>query len=119
MGALARAPHDPLNHLTAGTILVEQGDLHRAEEHLRKALYLDRHLVEAHFRLGHLLLVSGRVEAAHKSLENALRMARHHPAAAEVPGDDGMTYGQLAEILKTELQRLKDGGTEGRTHAKP
>lgn len=115
---LAQTPDDAGLHLGLGTILAEKGDFKRGEEHLRKALYLDRKLVDAHVHLAHLLLATGRVDMARKSLENGLAMARQHPPHLPVPGHEAMTYGQMAETLKAEIGGIDGGGLRRRQEAR-
>jgi len=65
---------DHHTHLLYANVLIEKGELAQAEKTLRKALFLDHTLVEAHYHLGILYLRLGHKSKGIRSLRNALAM---------------------------------------------
>lgn len=90
-------------YLTLALILSELNRPAEAEVTLRKALFLDHQFVLGHFQLGLLLLKNKQYAVGIKSLKNALIGATNQDNAASVADYPGLTYGQLAEILKKEI----------------
>ncbi len=97
-------PTDKHAYLLKGLVQTEQGHREQAEQAFRKALFLDRGCVEAHYQLGMLLLHGPRRQAGLKSLGNALRLARAGNSDMPIHNAPGMTYGRLAQILREELK---------------
>lgn len=101
--SLALDAMDKHTHLIMALVLLELGRLREAEQAFRKAIYLDRLFVEAHFQLGLLRLRIGSPGPGMKCLRTALAMAEAGDPDREVHGAPGTTYGRLAEILKSEI----------------
>ncbi len=97
-------PTDKHAYLVQGLVQMEQGQRRKAEQALRKALFLDHGCVEAHYQLGMLLLHGAQRQAGLKSLENALRLAVKGDPDMRIHNAPGMTYGRLAQILRQELK---------------
>jgi chemotaxis protein methyltransferase CheR len=95
---------DPMNDRATfinGLILMELGETERAETQFKRALYLNRHYIDAHYQLGLLQLRNGKQAAAVKSLKNALDI---------VSADTSQhSYGNLADVLRGEIEMLSDG----------
>jgi chemotaxis protein methyltransferase CheR len=81
-----------------------------AEQSLRRAIYLDRHSVLAHYYLGLFLQARGESpHAAARSFENALQLLRSF-ADDYIFGDaDDMTAAELKKLAKMNLQILREG----------
>ena len=77
-----------------------------AEAALRRALYLDRGFVLAHYRLGMLLLKQGRAVEARRSLLTAARLAEAAPSADALPEGHGVSAGELGVALRGQLAAL-------------
>ncbi len=90
-------------YLELAMTLIELNRLKEAEDALKKAIFLDNKYVMAHFQLGMLMLRKNRKDEGRKYLKNALRIAQNESPGAEVPGNPGVHYGKLAEILEKEL----------------
>ena len=94
---------NPQTHFLRAMILQEQGVLGEAEKELRRAIYLDRDFVLAHFALGNLARNAGRRKEAGKQFENALRCLRGRERDDVLPEAEGLTAGRLAEIIAATL----------------
>ena len=78
---------------------------------LKKALFLDRKFIAAHFQLGLLQLKNKCYKEGLKSLQNALSIANVHSPAEEVPNSPGLNYGRFTEILNAEIALYKQAGS--------
>jgi chemotaxis protein methyltransferase CheR len=92
----------PLRLLHA-TILTELNRLPDAVAALRKALFLDPHLVTARLVQGALLLRLGRRDEARRQLSGVLDQLTHHAEEEMVPESDGMSVGRLREVTRSLL----------------
>jgi chemotaxis protein methyltransferase CheR len=90
-------------YFTYALILIELNQLNKAEEYLRKALFLDHQFVEGHFQLGLLLIRIKNQTAGVKCLQNALAIAKQKNPQEVVSDIHGLTYGRLADILEHEI----------------
>jgi len=91
-------------HYLRAVILQEKDDAKEARLSLQRALYLDPHLVLAHFALGNLSLSEGKGKAA-KHFTNALNLLKGMPPDAILPESEGMTAGRLKEVIHSLMQR--------------
>jgi chemotaxis protein methyltransferase CheR len=91
-----------LHHLD-GLVSRALGDTTAAEAALRRALYLDKGFVAAHYQLGLLLLERGAVEAGRRCIANAARLARALPDTALLEEGDGMTADTLLGLARFHL----------------
>jgi chemotaxis protein methyltransferase CheR len=83
----------------------------KAEEALRKTLYLDRNFVLGHYQLGLLLIHKDDFKAGIKSLKNALTIAEQKPPEKKIPDFGELTFGKLAVILKEEINIYETFGS--------
>ena len=90
---------DPAAHYIRASVLQETGERDAAIVALKRALYLDSGFVLAHLSLGNLLRLQGDREAADRHFANALELARRRPPEEVLAESDGLTAGQLADIL--------------------
>ncbi|MFH5925812.1 CheR family methyltransferase [Roseomonas xinghualingensis] len=88
-----------LHHLD-GLVARALGDPVAAEAALRRALYLDKNFVAAHYQLGLLLLDRGAAEAGRRSIANAARLARTLPGTTTLEEGDGMTAETLLGLTR-------------------
>ncbi|WP_068467390.1 CheR family methyltransferase [Candidatus Protochlamydia phocaeensis] len=91
---------DPLLHYAYATILQEKGNLEKALQALKTALYLDPDLIAAHFLAGIILIRQQDRETANVYLRNVLKLLSHRPAEEIVPGTEDMSAARLTEIVK-------------------
>lgn len=106
--SLLADPLDARLHFYDGVIAQALGRSSEAEEAFRKALYLDKAFVMAHYHLGLLLLQSGRRNPGRRSIATAAGLASALADDAELPDGDGMT----AAALRGNA-RLMLGGAAG------
>lgn len=94
-------------HYMLATILEEQKEGDAARASLKKALYLDRNFVLAHFALANLSLRSGKMADARKHFGNVAEILSGCKPDDIIPESDGITAGRLAEIIGTfRMQEL-------------
>jgi chemotaxis protein methyltransferase CheR len=93
-----------LRYLLA-TIFEEQKEGDKARASLKKALYLDRNFVLAHFALANLSLRSGKTADARKHFGNAAEILSAYQPDDILPESDGITAGRLADIIGTFRMR--------------
>jgi chemotaxis protein methyltransferase CheR len=88
-------------------LIMEQMKKHGvAEESLRRAVYLDRNSVLAHYYLGVVLQSRGELRQAMRSFENALDLLRLRPDADSFADADGITVAELTKLAKMQLETL-------------
>ncbi|MBI5570211.1 MAG: chemotaxis protein CheR [Desulfomonile tiedjei] len=93
---------DKLNadyHYLRGTILQELGRIEEASAAMNRAVFLDPHLVLAHFALGNLARLRGRYKDSDRHYKNALAILDGYSDDDAVPASEGLTAGRLAEII--------------------
>jgi chemotaxis protein methyltransferase CheR len=97
---------DKLNaaaHYLRAVALLEQGDAEAARPSLQRALYLDNEFVLAHFAMGNLERGRGKTRQANKHFTNALQLLREGLSSGPLPASDGLTAGELAEIIQSVI----------------
>lgn len=92
-------------HYLLATILEEQKEGDAARASLKKALYLDRNFVLAHFALANLSLRSGKTADARKHFGHAAEILSGYKPDDILPESDGITAGRLADIIGTFRMR--------------
>jgi chemotaxis protein methyltransferase CheR len=107
--AISQEKLDPSLHYLLASILQEQGQVEEAVKSLKRVLYLDHNFVLAHFALGNLTGIQGKNKDAEKHFENALLLLNKFKKEDALPGPDGITAGELAEII-TSMRRKKKNG---------
>jgi chemotaxis protein methyltransferase CheR len=99
---------NPNIHLHQGLILEQMGKHAEAELSLRRAMYLDRQSVLAHYYLGLFLQSRPDSRPAARSFENALELLRSHQATETFANADGITAGELTKLTKMHLDILRE-----------
>jgi chemotaxis protein methyltransferase CheR len=90
-------------------LVLEQMNKHaEAESALRRAVYLDRQSVLAHYYLGLFLQSRGDPKQAARSFENVLNLLRCRPGADSFPDADGITAAELKKLAAMHLQILQE-----------
>lgn len=90
--------------LLKATLAEENNDLAEAEQAYRRALYIDRNCEIAHFQLAMLQQQRRDVDAARKSLQTVLNLAKSKDADALVEHSDGICYGRLREMARMMME---------------
>lgn len=98
---------NPAWHYLRAAILQEQNAVADAVLALRKALYLDREFVMAHFALGNLALQQSNPRDARKHFDNALALLSGHQQDEQLPEGEGITAGRLKEIVLSTMAMRK------------
>lgn len=102
--------HDRLNpsvHFFHALILEQMRHLAEAEQALRRAIYLDRTCVLAHYHLALLLGKAGQRDAAMQSLRNVQSLlSRMRPNDAITDGD-GITAEELGQLVGMHVDVLQ------------
>ena len=79
-----------------------------AEKSLRRAIYLDRRSVLAHYYLGLFLQSHGDSGQAGRSFENTLDLLRSRRDTDILAHADGITVAELKKLAKTHLEILRE-----------
>ncbi|HVW63436.1 MAG TPA: CheR family methyltransferase [Nitrosospira sp.] len=87
------------NHYLMATLQLEAGQERNAIQSLLRILYLDPDFVLAHFALANLHLSRGRKREAGRHFDNTLSLLHRLPPDAPLPESEGLTAGQLIEII--------------------
>lgn len=86
-------------------VFEENGDLHAAEETLKKLLYIDNNSVVARFRLGHVLLKLNRKEDALKEFQNVIETLKAVKEES-VMDELEMSAGRIIELSKSIIEEI-------------
>ena len=90
-------------------LVLEQMSMHQeAKASLRRAIYLDRRSVLAHYYLGLLLQSGGDQGQAAKSFENALQLLALRPDTESFPDADGITVAELKKLAAMQIESLEE-----------
>jgi chemotaxis protein methyltransferase CheR len=90
----------------------EVGDLDSAEQAYRRALYIDRQCVLAHFHLGLVLQQKGDQAGTRRSLQTTLELIRDKNPQALVEYGEGICYGRLLEMATLLMHSSSTSGQE-------
>lgn len=91
-------------YYTLALVLQHQGKLDQAIEYFKKVIYLDRNFILGHYGLATLYYENDKLQLAHKSLENALRLLQDKPDNTTIPGSQGITCGRLRSAIISQQQ---------------
>jgi chemotaxis protein methyltransferase CheR len=84
----------------------QQGHRAEVEPALRRAIYLDRDFVLAHYHLGLVLERAGDRHAARRSFGNVLALLERGDDPDFLPDADGLTVGSLRQLTRMHLEVL-------------
>jgi chemotaxis protein methyltransferase CheR len=90
---------NPQLYYLLSTILEEQKRVGEARVSLRKALYLDRNFVLAHFTLANLAMRSGEIAEARKHFDNIGKILPQYNPDEILPESEGITARRMSEII--------------------
>ncbi len=93
-------------HFQYALVREQMGNPEEAERSLRRAIYLDRRLVLAHYHLGLVLRTRRDTRQAMRSFENARTLLAALPGAATLAGADGITAAELTRLTQTQIELL-------------
>lgn len=103
---LESEPLDPLAHLHLGLLFEQRGKPARAVGAYRRALYLERGLLFAHYQLGCLLRPRDR-RAALRHFRTLLGLSATRGPDEAVAGIGGMTVADLRQAAGTQIAALE------------
>jgi chemotaxis protein methyltransferase CheR len=98
---------DPAVHFYYALVLEQMGLAAGAEQCLRRAIYLDRKFVLAHYHLGLFLQKSRKRQNAARSFENVLGLLSPHQDDGRFPNGDDITVAELRELTRMHLEVLR------------
>ncbi|HEY5313669.1 MAG TPA: protein-glutamate O-methyltransferase CheR [Pirellulales bacterium] len=98
---------NPLVHFYDALVAEHRGRHGETERALRRAIYLDRDFVLAHYHLGLVLLRKQDVRGAQRSFRNVLALLERREAAEMFPDADGLTVGALRDLTDMQLEVLQ------------
>lgn len=97
---LSADPTDPVLHYYCGLVHRERGLAQEAETWFRKAVYLDRSFIMAHYQHGLTLIDIGRADAGRRSLSTAAQLCRALPGGTLLPEGDGIDAASLIDMVR-------------------
>lgn len=112
--ALLDHPLNPVLHFYQGVISWAMVRADEAEKAFRRGIYLDKNFVMAHYHLGLVLLADGRHGPGRRSLTNAVRAAAGLRDDQEIAEADGLTAGELRNLVRAHLAALSRTGRKER-----
>ncbi|CAK0777115.1 chemotaxis protein methyltransferase CheR [Gammaproteobacteria bacterium] len=95
---------NPAAHYYSALIDYHLSNLDKAEQSCRKAIYLDRTFVMAHFQLGTILSERGDEVGTRKAFDNTLRVLRGLTDDAILPEGDGLNAAGLRNLVQLHLK---------------
>jgi chemotaxis protein methyltransferase CheR len=99
---------DALTHFYYALVLEQLEGTEKAEQALRRAIYLDRKHVLAHYHLGLLQLKERRAIQAARSFENVIQLlAEREDDTQQLAEADGLTVAELKELARAHLEVLR------------
>jgi chemotaxis protein methyltransferase CheR len=93
-------------HFYHALAVEQQGHQAEVEPALRRAIYLDRDFVLAHYHLGLVLERARDRHAAGRSFRNVLALLDRRDDAEFLPDADGLTVGSLRQLTRMHLEVL-------------
>lgn len=91
----------PEHHYLRATILVELEEFSKAEDALRKTLYLEPGFILAHIGMANVARRLGRGSQGRKYLENAVQLLAETDPEAAIPGSGGITARHISEMVNS------------------
>lgn len=101
--ALSADAFNPAWNYLRATILLERGDTDAAAAALQRTLYLDPGCVMAHVALAGLAARQGKQAQVRRHFNHALDLLANYPPERILPESDGISAGQLREIIATRV----------------
>jgi len=107
---------NPIVHFYHALVLEHTGLMDESEQALRRAIYLDRYFLLAHYHLGLCLTKDQKPRTAAKSFQNVLSLSTEMRDDQVVADGDGITVADLKGLARMHLQNLRiyDSTSSGR-----
>lgn len=103
---LAQAKLDAKLHYYCAVVEESRGRVEEAEILLRRALFLDRRFIIAHYQLALMLRRKGDADGAARCFRNALKLVEKARPEEALPAADKLTVEEFTEIARTQLETL-------------
>ncbi|HEX3727648.1 MAG TPA: CheR family methyltransferase [Pirellulales bacterium] len=97
---------NPAVHFYHALVAGQQGRYAECEQSLRRAIYLNRDFVLAHYHLGLVLHRNRDARAAERSLRNVLQLLDRRDSDETLADADGLTVGELRQLARMQLEVL-------------
>ncbi|HZH53101.1 MAG TPA: CheR family methyltransferase [Microvirga sp.] len=111
--ALTQEPLNVALHFYQGLISQALKRPAEAEKAFRRCIYLDKSFAMAHYHLGLLLLTDGRPGPGRRAMTNAARIAGALPENHVLFQADGLTAGELSNLVRAHLRALAPSERRG------
>jgi len=95
-------------HFYHALVLEQMSQYAEAESSLKRAIYLDRQFVLAHYYLGLCLQSRGDTKQAARSFENTLKLLQSRHETDSFPDADGITAGEVKRLAAMHLEILQE-----------
>src|SRR5258708_34106316 len=105
-GRIRQLPLESWAYTRQGMCYLEEGDVDRAIESLRRATFLDPNAALAHFGRGRACLRQGDRRGAGAALTQARRTLGAAPDGHELPGAEGVASQELRHTIKVQIVAL-------------
>ncbi|MCK9203562.1 MAG: hypothetical protein M0P58_03875 [Bacteroidales bacterium] len=80
-------------------ILLEKLEITKAEQSVKKALFLNPHHLLSHFLMGNISMQLDKKQVALKHFRNVLELLGQYKEDEIIPGSDGLTAGRIRDIV--------------------
>jgi tetratricopeptide (TPR) repeat protein len=87
-------------------VLEQLGNHADAEGSLRRAIYLDRQSIQAHYHLALLLRSRGDLRPARRSFDNTLGLLEFQRDDEILIDGDGVTVAKLKKLVRSQMEAL-------------
>lgn len=104
---IKRDKFNPRGYFYDALIQEHMGHGDVAEEQIKKAIYLDRTFILAHYHYGLLLHKKRKTPSAGRCFRNALKLLSQKPRENPIEDADGITAGELIELTEMHLEILE------------
>lgn len=91
---------NPHAHYLRASLFREQGEDEKARQALQRAIFLKQDFIMARYSLATLARAMGRIAEASREFRNSVGLLQAMPEDMEIPHSDGLTAGQLKEIVE-------------------
>ena len=103
---LEREKLDPMTHFYYALILEQMGRRRETQESLRRAIYLDRNFIVAHYYLGLIQQRLAEPKEALRCFRNALNLLSGMPADRPIPAANEFSAAELKQLIQMHIDAL-------------
>lgn len=103
---LEREKLSPMTHFYYALILEQMGRRRETQESLRRAIYLDRNFIVAHYYLGLIQQRLGDPKQAFRCFRNALNLLSGLRSDQSIPAANEFTAAELKQVIQMHIDTL-------------